>query len=201
MKVFLMLFLFTIFFSHCIVGRCHISTTPSHHSQETPPAQLPQYVPLKPGPRDPHLPVLDAGDLHRLRQGLVAPQQGGHLAVGGALLGGAQVLGLAAQVDDGADAVVAPQAVPVGRGGLVGAGRAEEQALAQELLAEAGVDGGADVAEVEDVAEAAVLEEGGFHYRRVGWEVCRSIEQAPEKQGAYGVFILFRFGLVCFCLS
>lgn len=63
---------------------------------------------LKPAARDLDLAVLDARDLHRLGQRVVTLQQGRHVAVGGALRGGAEVLRLAAQVHDGADAVVGP---------------------------------------------------------------------------------------------
>lgn len=132
------------------------------YSPKTPPTQLLQHMFLKPLARHPDLAILYPRNLHRLRQRLVALQQRGHLAIRIPLLGRLGMLGFAAQVHDGADVVDVAQAGAVSLGGPVWARGAEEQAFAQQRALGARVDGGGDVAEVEDLREAAVVEAGGW---------------------------------------
>lgn len=100
--------------------------------EEAGPAQLPQHELLEAPAGDLDLAVVDAVDLDGARQGVVGLQQGGDGRVAVALPGGLDVLGLGAQVHDGADAVVGAQAVAVGEGGLVRARGAEQEALADQ---------------------------------------------------------------------
>lgn len=125
--------------------------------EEARPAQLLQHVLLEAATGDLDLAVVDAVDLDGAGEGVVGLQQAGDGGVAAALPGGLGVLGLGAQVHDGADGVVGAQAVAVGEGGLVRAGGAEEKALADQAARQLGVNGGADVSEVEQGVEATVV--------------------------------------------
>lgn len=129
--------------------------------EEAGPAQLAQHKLLEAAAGDLNLAVVDAVDLDGAGQGVVGLQQGGDGGVAAAFPGCLGVLGLGAQVHDGADRVAGAQAVAVGEGGLVGARGAEEQTLADETAGQLAIDGGADITEVEQGLEATVVEGGG----------------------------------------
>lgn len=96
-------------------------------------------------------------------------------------LGGFGVLRLGAEVDDGAQAIVGVEPVAVGGRGFVWAGGAVKEAFAEQAAGLMRVDGGGDVAEVEEGLEAAVVElvaaslgpRGGGHLVYETWQ-CRT---------------------------
>lgn len=129
---------------------------------KTAPTQLLQHVPLKSLACDSNLTILNPRNLYRLRQRLVALQQGRYFPIRLPLLCRPGMLRFATQIHHRADLVNVTQSFPVRLGGFIWACGTEKQALAEQLTLGEGVDGGSDVTEVEDLGEAAVVETWGL---------------------------------------